>query len=129
MEIVGNPPNLAGLLCEAFICEGFIHKAELVADANIVYLCFAGIWHKLVLDHGVIIWRRLTEAPIPEAINDVAFQYPEADVGALAGVVGHRLEDYRMQSNTVTAEVAFSFENGRAIIINNANDRSTWRIA
>lgn len=98
-------------------------------DANIVYLCFAGTWHKLVLDYGVIIWRRLTEAPRPEAIDDLGYQYPRVDVGALAGVIGHRLEDYQMQSNTVTAEVAFSFENGRAIIINNANDRSTWRIA
>src|SRR3954451_8834895 len=108
MEIVGNPPKLAGLLGEAFICEGFVHKAELVADANIIYLRFAEIWHKLVLDHGVIIWRGLTEAPRPDEIDDLGFQYPHVDVGSLAGVIGYRLEDYRMQCNTVTAEVVFS---------------------
>jgi len=129
MEIVGTPPNLVGLACEAFICEGFVHKGEVVANANVVYLRFAGIWHKLVLDCGVIIWRRLTEDPAPSAIDHLGYQYPHADIGALAGVIGYPLKDYRMQSNSITAQVAFSFENGRTIIINNANDRSTWRIA
>jgi len=27
MEIVGRAPELAGLLCEAFICQGFVNKA------------------------------------------------------------------------------------------------------
>lgn len=128
MEIVGTPPTLAGLACEAFICEGFVHNRQPVADANVVYLCFAGVWRKLVLDCGVIIWRQLTEDPKPRGIDHLGFQYPTVDLGILAGVLGHALEDYRMESNSITAEVAFSFENGRTIIINNANDRSTWRI-
>ena len=129
MEVVGKPPKLTGLICEAFICESFVHKGQLAANANLVYLCFADIWHKLVLDYGVIIWRRPAEAPTPKAIDDLGYQSAHADIGALAGVIGHRLEDYRMQSDSITAEVVFSFENGRAIIIQNANDRSTWRIA
>jgi hypothetical protein len=129
MEIIGNPPKLAGLLCGAFICEGFVHKGKPVADANVVYLCFADIWHKLVLDCGVIIWRRPTEAPTPWSIDDLGYAYLHADVATLAGVVGRRLDDYQMQSDSVTAEVTFCFENGRAIIISNVNDQSTWRIA
>jgi hypothetical protein len=43
MEIVGRAPDLAGLLCDALICEGFVHHGKLVANANVVYLCFAGV--------------------------------------------------------------------------------------
>jgi len=37
MEIVGRAPELAGLLCEAFICEGFAHDGELVANAKALF--------------------------------------------------------------------------------------------
>lgn len=47
------------LLCEAFICEGFVSKGVLHANANVVYLCFANVWHKLVIDGG-----------LPEDIDD-----------------------------------------------------------
>ncbi|MGJ4887151.1 hypothetical protein ACQR1Y_03125 [Bradyrhizobium sp. HKCCYLRH3099] len=129
MELIGDPPELAGLPCEAFICEAFIYKADLVANANLVYLRFAGIWHQLVLDCGVIFWRRLTGAPSPDAIDELAFQSTHTDVGAVTGVVGQRLRDYRMSSNSITAEVRFCFENGCTIIIDNADDRTTWRTA
>ena len=59
MEIVGHAPELDGLLCEAFICEGFVSKGVLHANANVVYLCFANVWHKLVIDGG-----------LPEDIDD-----------------------------------------------------------
>ena len=57
MEIVGRAPKLAGLLCEAFICEGLFQNGKLFANANVVHLCFAGVWQKLVIDCGVFIWR------------------------------------------------------------------------
>jgi hypothetical protein len=43
MEIVGRAPELAGLLCDALICEGFAHNGKLVASANVVHACFAGV--------------------------------------------------------------------------------------
>ena len=63
MKIVGRAPELAGLLCEAFICEGFVHNGELVANANVVYRCFASAWRTLVIDCGVIIWRPSSSQP------------------------------------------------------------------
>ena len=58
-ENVGHPPELAGLLCDAFFCEGFANQDKLIANANVVHMRFAGTWHKLVIDCGVIIWRQL----------------------------------------------------------------------
>jgi len=129
MEVVGCPPELAGLQCEALICEAFVYKGELGATANVVHLCFAGVWHRLVIDCGVIFWRQSMEAPKPWAIDDLGFQYPHADVGKMADVVGCRLRDYRMESTPSGVAITFSFESGQAIIIDNADDQTTFRIS
>ena len=128
MEIVGRAPELAGLLCEAFICEGFIHKGKLIANANVVYLCFAGTWHKLVIDCGVMIWRLSPGQPSPSAIASEDWEYPHVDVGAIAGVVGHRLKEYRAQTGAAGGKVTLFFDNERTITIENENDRSSFRI-
>jgi hypothetical protein len=54
MEIVGRPPELAGQLCEALVCEGFVYEGEIEATANVLYLRFEGVWHKLIIDYGTI---------------------------------------------------------------------------
>lgn len=128
MEIVGHAPELDGLLCEAFICEGFVNKGVLIANANVVYLCFASVWHKLVIDCGVIIWRPWEGQPSPESIASMGWDYPHVDVGAIAGIIGHRLEFYKMETTSAAGQVTFLFDNGRTITINNENDRSTYRI-
>jgi hypothetical protein len=128
MEMVGRAPELAGLVCEAFICEGFAHNGKLVANANTVHLCFAGVWHRLVIDCGVIIWRPSVGHPKPSMIASEGWEYPHVDVGAIAGVVGVRLEDYRMATTDVGGQVMFLFENGRTISIKDENDLSAFQI-
>jgi hypothetical protein len=128
MEIVGRAPELAGLLCEAFICEGFAHNGKLVANANVVRVCFAGVWHKLIIDCGVIIWRPSEGQPNPWSVASEGWEYPHVDVGAIAGIVGHRLEDYRMATTATGSQVVFLFDNGRTITINNENDLSAFQI-
>lgn len=128
-ENVGHPPELAGLLCDAFICEGFANQDKLIANANVVHMRFAGTWHKLVIDCGVIIWRQPPEPPKPWAVEERGWQYPHADIGGMAGVIGHRLAHYRMETTPSGAKVTFSFGNGRTIVIDNEDDQSTFRIA
>jgi hypothetical protein len=128
MEIVGRAPDLVGLLCDAFICEGFVHNGKLVANANVVHLCFAGVWHKLTIDCGVIFWRRSEKKPVPWSILSEGWECPHVDVGAIAGIVGHRLEDYRMATTNAGGQVIFLFDNGRKIAINNENDRSSFQM-
>lgn len=129
MEIIGHPPDLAGLLCEAFICQSFVCKGEVVSNANVTYLRFAGEWHRLIIDCGVIFWRRQTETPQPWSIESEGFDYPHIDVGKVAGVIGQGLKDYRMTAHSGRTLIAFTFENGRSIFIENENDQSTFRIA
>lgn len=115
-------------MCEAFICEGFVSKGQLLANANVVYLCFDGVWHKLVIDCGVIFWRPIPDAPNPWTIESEGSEYPHVDVGAIAGVVGHRLGEYRMETIPAGGSVTFYFENDRTITIDNENDASSFRI-
>ncbi len=128
MEIVGRAPELAGLLCEAFICEGFVHNGQLVENAGVVYLCFAGAWHKLVIDCGVMIWRSWSGQPSPWAIPSEGFEYPHVDIGDIAGVIGKRLKEYRMATTATGGKVTFLFGNERTITIDNENDLSTFQI-
>ena len=128
MEIVGRAPELAGLLCEAFICEGFTHNGKTVANANVVYICFAGAWHKLVLDCGVIIWGPSSSEPSPWKVASEGWEYPHVDLGVIAGVVGHRLKEYRMTATATGSKVTFLFDRDCTITIDNENDRSTYQI-
>jgi hypothetical protein len=127
MEIIGRAPELVGHLCESFICEGFVNRGKLVANANVVLLCFAGVWHRLIIDCGVIIWRQSVGQPKPSMIASEGWDYPHVDVGAIAGVIGQRLKDYRMATNATGGQVIFLFDNGRTITINNENDLSTFQ--
>ena len=128
VEVVGHAPELAGCRCDAFICEGFVYKGELVANANVVHLCFGGEWHRLIVDCGVIIWRRSDGHPSLESAFD-DFEYPHFDVGVIAGIVGHRLENYWMEADTIRGRVEFLFDNGSRITIVNENDKSSFEIA
>jgi len=56
------------------------------------------------------------------------WEYPLVDVGAIAEVIGHRLQTYSMAANGVAGQVVFLFENGRTITINNENDLSAFQI-
>jgi hypothetical protein len=110
------------------ICEGFINKGEPVADASVVFLCFAGTWHKLIIDCGVIIWRKVDAVPRPWRVESEGWEYPHVDVGAAAGVIGRCLEHYQMATSAGAAQVIFKFDNGRCVTIENENDLSTYRI-
>ena len=104
-----------------------MYKGELISNASVAHLCFGGEWRSLVIDYGVIIWRRSDGRPSlgPGFDN---FEYPQFDVGAIAGIIGHRLESYAMEADTVRGRVDFLFDNGSRVAIVNGNDRSTFEI-
>lgn len=129
LEIVGQPPKLVGLKCEAFICERFVYKGRVLSNANIVHLCFGGDWHKLILDSGVAIWRRSEGSPKPWSIPNEGFEYPHHDVGDAANVIGEYLKQYDMAATTSGCRVVFSFSNGKIVAINSMHDRSDYQIA
>jgi hypothetical protein len=56
------------------------------------------------------------------------WEYPHVDVGVVAGVIGHRLKEYRMAATATGSKVTFLFDHDRTITIDNENDLSTFQI-
>lgn len=127
-QVIGQPPDLAGSICEGLICQGFAAGGELLASANVVFVRFEGVWHRLCIDCGVIFWKMQEQTPEPWAVEEEGWTYPHIDVGASAGVIGHHLDHYEMKTTGVSGQVVFVFDDGRSIIIDNEHDRSNYRV-
>jgi hypothetical protein len=128
MNVLGNPPDLANARCEAFICRSYWSEGELVVTANGVHMCFDGKWYELVTDCEIIIWRDQDKKPEAYDVEENGWSYPLVDVGVEAGVIGCRLESYVMKPTPFGVRIDFRFENQRTIIIEDAGDRSNYRI-
>ena len=126
VEVKGQPPDLHSQTCEAFLCEAFRAQGHVEATANVTYLRFAGRWHRLYFDCGLIFWREHDGAPEAWAVPEEGWEYPIVDVGAEAGVVGVRLASYRMEPTAGGSRVAFTFENGRGVVLDNHADRTSY---
>jgi hypothetical protein len=127
-QIIGQPPELAGLQCAGVLCQAFVCDGRLIESANVIYLKFADAWHRLNIDAGVIFWKRSDGAPSSWAIEKKGWEYPLVDVGGSAGVVGELLDHYEMSRTSTGGRVVFVFANGRRIIIDSVGDRSSYHV-
>ena len=128
LDIHGEPPALAGEICEAFLCEQFWYEGVLEAPANVTHLCFGGRWYRLYFDWGIIFWRPADASPASWAIPEEGFEYPLVDVGAESGVLGARLAEYRMEPAERGSRVTFLFDNGRRVVLEDSEDRTEYRV-
>lgn len=128
-KITGEPPHLAGFRCTGLLCQAFLNDGDLIEDANVTHLQFGNTWYRLNIDDGVIFSKRSDHAPGAWAAEEEGWKYPLADVGDLAGVIGALLSHYEMTTTSNDAQVVFVCENGRTIVIDNADGRSSYRIS
>ncbi len=126
LELNGDPPELAGLECEAFICEAFVFEGAAQATANVTYLKAGGAWWRLYFDCGIIFWRP-TDAPQSYAMPEINADCPLTDVGRITGVRGRRILGYAMAAIPTGARVTFDFEDSRRIVLEDSCDRTSWR--
>ncbi len=125
LDVVGEPPDLRGAVCEAFVCEPFVWEGDVEASAHVSYLRFGGAWHRLYFDCGIVFWRP-SEGPPPVLPGD---EVPERiDVAAEAGVAGVVLEGYRMEPTARGSRVTFAFANGGRIVVEDTDDRTHYRV-
>lgn len=127
VDLNGDPPSLAALQCEGFICQAFIYEGEVVETAQIVHMCFGGSWYRLYFDFGFIFWRA-SESPLPWEVEEEGWIYPLKDIGVSLGLVGKRLEYYKMEVFGPAAEVTFVFEGGPRIVFENYDDNTNFRV-
>ncbi|QJE02193.1 hypothetical protein HH212_26950 (plasmid) [Massilia forsythiae] len=128
LEFIGAPPAIEGQTCEGLICEGFEFEGEPIQTANVTYLKFAGIWHRLCFDLGTVHWRTWPTDPEPWSIGEEGWNYPHIDVALSAELVGVRLKSYRTLATERGACVIFEFENGRKVLINDVEDCTSYEV-
>lgn len=128
-DVNGEPPALAGLVCEALQCLAYSVHGEVIDPANTIHLRFDGVCRRLYFDTGIVFWRPDEGQPEPYAIDEEGTAWAVIDVAADAGVVGARLVDYDMRWKETFAEVNFRFESCTVVFRNTyADDVTTWRI-
>lgn len=128
-QLNGDPPNFAGRVCEAFLCESFVYDGKLEASANVTHLRFAGAWYRLYFEPGLVFWRVSSSDPMAWAVPEEGWSYPHTNVAELAGLIGEVLEAYEMEAGDSNARVTFRFRNGRQVVIEYEDDRGNFRIA
>ena len=128
LEFNGEPPELAGLVCEAFICEAYEYKGQPIAQANVTYLKFEGAWFRLYFEPWMVFWRSFSGRPEPWCAEKEHWNCPHTDVGVLAGVVGARLVSYETSPTKNGSKAVFHFDNGRAVVIEDEDDRTSYAV-
>lgn len=128
LEINGTPPDLTGLVCDSFICESFTCDGRVIASANVSHISFGGRRYRAYFDCGIIFWRSSSTPPEPWSDSEEGWNCPHIDIGALAGVVGVALSGYLMAPTVTGSVIAFHFENGVQIKLEDANDETHFNI-
>jgi hypothetical protein len=127
--INGVAPDLAGRICQGFVCQQFFADGVLCDEANVTFLQFEGQWFRLYFEPGLIFWRSGVDVPHPWEVSENQWRYPHVDLGKTAGVIGQRLVRYDMWPTKDSARVSFEFANGKRILIEHKNDRGRYVVA
>jgi hypothetical protein len=127
LVVNGDPPELAGLRCDAILCSEYWHGGRLVESSNVAYLCFEGRWHRLYFDYGIIFWRPAREGPPFFDAAEIDASFPVVDVASAKGLVGVHLSGYEMAPIERGARVTFAFENGRRLSFTSIDDTTSYQ--
>jgi hypothetical protein len=129
LEIDGDPPALAGQRCDALLVQQYWHKGELYEPANVIYMQFAGNWHRLFFDRGIIFWRTCESRPERNADIQDEFSYPLIDLGTQLGLTGVMLERCEAESIQRGSQVRMTFSNGVRVVFEDVDDTTLYRAA
>jgi hypothetical protein len=129
VAINGKPPQLAGKICEAFICEGFRQEGKPMETAQMTYLRFDGVWTDVCFEGPIVFWRE--RAPDIGRFKDPEHMatFPSADIAAQAGVLGQRLKNCEVQGTGDGCSLRFVFETGRTITLLCKGDVTNYVVA
>jgi hypothetical protein len=128
LDVNGPPPSLAGEACQALLLQQFVHAGVVSEPANVIHLKFAGRWHRLYFDHGIIFWRTSEADPEPWADTSEEWQNPLYNLGSDAGVLGKKLDQYLMTAIPGGSSVEFFFAHGTRIIFRDLDDHTTYHV-
>lgn len=123
LYIDGTWPDFAGKTLERLIAQEAWFGGELDDEANVVWLCVDGAWHKLYFDDDIVFWRTAKEGPGARGedfpLNDLGEKHALAGQ-ALAACNGDRIEN--------GSTVSLAFAGGKSITFRNRYDTTTIQV-
>ena len=124
LEVNGEQPRIEGQHCEELLALEFWHAGELQESANQLYLKFAGQWHRLYFDYGIVFWRSNQEAPVDYYAEEIQSEFKLRDIGSCHSVRGTTLEEIRTAAVPGGSRVELRFQGGKSVAVACIDDRS-----
>ncbi len=126
LEIQGQPPSLGGKKCDALVCYEHWHQGSLIEPANVIFIRADGEWHKLFFDSGIIFWKSGVEPDPSFDAPEIASIFRLVDLGHRLDLVGHRIAACDAAPTPQGAKVTLTFDSGRSVVFETANDVTSY---
>jgi len=127
LEVNGDPPGLGGQTCDALLVREYWYEGDFSEPANVIYLSFAGKWHRLYFDCGIIFWRTQDEAP-RQWDESEEYAWPLVDLSESHQLEGKVLDGYEMEVIRGGSQVIFHFADGKHVTFRNVADRTEYAV-
>lgn len=128
LDVVGRWPDFQGKALDALIAQESWFEGERDDEANVVWLCGAGAWHKLYFDDDAVFWKTVPAGPNTAGSDDTA-DFPLNDLAARHSLTGQRITDCTGDYLDGGSEVALHFEGGRTVTFRNRFDTTSVIVA
>ncbi len=126
LYVDGAWPDFAGKTLERLIAQEAWFAGELDDEANVVWLCVDGAWHKLYFDDDIIFWRTAKDGPPTNGEDGQAF--PLNDLGEKLALAGQSLTGCNGDAIEPGSAVSLAFANGKTITFRNRYDTTTIQV-
>ena len=126
LDIDGAWPDFAGKMLEHLIAQEAWFEGELDDEANVVWLCVDGGWHRLYFDDDVVFWRKAKDGPAHDGEDGAEF--PLNDLGEKHALAGQALAACHGDAIEDGAAVSLAFASGRTITFRNRYDTTTIQV-
>ncbi|MES2016650.1 MAG: hypothetical protein V4484_09150 [Pseudomonadota bacterium] len=126
LAINGTPPSMANAICEGFVCETLHVDDEPPAPANVTYLKFSGTWFRLYFEFRCVFWRKFEEQSLPWTAEEPRTEY--VNLADEFKFTGQRLVSCVATATAKGSNVAFAFESGLTVLIQDSDDLTSFEI-
>ena len=126
LTINGSVPDWTESICEGFVCESLHIKGEPPVPANVSYLKFNGAWFRLYFEFRCVFWRSFEGQFLPWNAEAPWTEY--VDLADELKIVGQRLVSCVASATAKGSVVAFVFESGLTVLIQDRDDRTSFEI-
>lgn len=123
LYIDGAWPDFTGKTLESLIAQEAWFDGELDDEANVVWLCVEGAWHKLYFDDDIIFWRNAKEGP-----DSNGSEFPLNDLGVKHDLAGQSLAACNGDRIENGSAVSFAFAGGKTVTFRNRYDTTTIQV-